>query len=152
MPCPCRWRKEYPQQRWHLRGHTLCGIMTEVQNINLKKTSETEDQSWKYGWQKGLNGVGMKTLPISSLSPFLFLIDPTTDRSWSNLLFSGLWRCWFQCLWCYIWESSLGLKLSAPSKWIPFLLLLSQGNTEIISAKITFLPICIITQRGSWSS
>lgn len=41
--------------------------------------------SVKYGWHKGLNGVGIRTWAISLLSPLKknFFIDPATDRSGS---------------------------------------------------------------------
>lgn len=69
--------------------------------------------------------------------------------TWSDLLFSVPWRCWFPAsVMLHPWVFP-ALKLSPPITWIPFLRLPCQGNTEMTPAKITFLPIYILIQRGN---
>lgn len=59
------------------------------------------------------------------------------------------WRCWFpESVTLHPWVFP-ALKLSAPRTWISFLRLPCQGNTEMTSAKMTFLPIFILIHRGS---
>lgn len=82
MPCHYRRRQECPQQRGHLRGHTPCGIAVEVQNIRLREMSQAgpESEVWV---TYAIQWCGSRDIVFSSLSPFVFFIDPATDRSCS---------------------------------------------------------------------
>lgn len=102
-------------------------------------------------WELWTWAISLLSLPFKKIS----FIDPATDRSGSLHMKWPVVFCALKVLISSICDvTSLSFSSfetgALPITWIPFLQLPCQGKHWDDSAKITFLPIYILTQRGNW--